>query len=119
MDSLVRPKDQVIIVQNGEMLGEVNDCDNEKRYNKILDPKTQEKFLVLMAIYDDYHRQARVEDQSTCAIIKDLLAGKRSVLAINEKCGGSKVYTCNGCGGGDESPDASYKVNENDVTLYY
>lgn len=92
----------------------IDDCDNAKRYDKIFDKKTIKKFMVMMAIHYDFHRVARIEGEDFCSISTDLLASKRSVLAVNENCGGRRRSLCSGCGDGDKTPEP-YLITAEDV----
>lgn len=93
---------------------DVNDCEDANRYNNIFGGQTQEKFLVMLALYYDFNRDTRIEGEEFCSISKDVLASKRSVLAINEKCGGTKRALCYGCGDGDKTP-GPYSITATDV----
>lgn len=95
---------------------EVDDCDNEQRYEKIFDEKTMNQFLVLMAIFYDSSRDIRIQGDNFCAVAKDLLASVRNVLAIKEKCGETITGTCNGCGDGDTT-SGSYMIRQEDVMV--
>lgn len=114
MTELMKPR-EVIIVQNGRLRGEVNDCNNALRFNKIFDEDTVQKLLVALAIYNDFDRETRIEGDNFRSIVKGLLISRRSVLAINEKCGGTITATCNGCADG-EATSGSYTMGETDVT---
>lgn len=41
---------QVVVVQNGNMKGELSDCGNAQRYDAIFQEETVKKFLVLISI---------------------------------------------------------------------
>lgn len=107
----------VVIINNGRIIngqGEISDCSNPRRYDKVFDRKSVKKFLVLMAIFFDYNRDIRIEGGKFCSILADLLASKRSVLAINEKCGGNTTVECNGCGD-REGTLKSYRLSDADI----
>lgn len=111
MEQLLEPS-QLVIVQNGNMKGEVNDCGNAKRYDVIFKETTVKRFLVLMAIFYDLDRQTRVRGDSFCSVAMSLLSGARDGLAVNEKCGGITTVRCNGCANGP------YQIRESDVTEF-
>lgn len=94
----------------------IKDCNEAKRFDKIFDTKTVEKFMVMMAIYYDSSRSTRIEGDSFCSITKDLLANKRSVLSINEECGGTKRSICDDCGDGSKT-SGSYLITASDVSM--
>lgn len=73
---------------------------------------------MVMAIYYDYSRQARVAGDLFCSMVKDLLTSGRSVLAINDKCGGTTTAQCNGCGNGNGTP-GSQLIRQSDVNWYF
>lgn len=106
----------MVIIKYGKIKVEVNDCDNALRYSKIFDEETVNKFLVTLALYEDYTRQNRIKDEKFCMIAKQVLSKKRSILAINHKCGGTTRAVCNGCGDG-ETTTGSYSVSESDATI--
>lgn len=95
---------------------DTKDCNEAKRFDRIFDTKTVDKFVVMMAIYYDSSRSTRIDGDSFCSITKDLLANKRSVLSINEKCGGTKRSICDDCGDGSKT-SGSYSITAADVSM--
>lgn len=93
---------------------DVEDCDNARHYERIFDNKTVDKFIVLMACIADKTRRAGID---FCSVTKDLLASKRSVLAINKKCDGTRRSLCNRCGDGDKT-SGSYLITSKDIDSY-
>lgn len=66
-----------------------DDSGNPRLYTKIFSENTLRKFIVMMALYADYHRGGRF-----CNVAKALFAGRRSVFAINESRQGTFTMSC-------------------------
>lgn len=93
----------------------VDDCMEPKRFDKILGEDTVRKFILMMALNEDFQR-----GEDFCTIAMNLFSGRRSVLAINEKCGGTITINCidGSCRGSPSSPDIEHWLTDDDVYMY-
>lgn len=88
-----------------------------KRFDRFFDKETVTKFLMMLALYEDFQRPTRRRGEEFCTISMDLLSGRRSVLAINEKCGGTITAKCsNGsCLGLQSATGTKYWMTKSDI----
>lgn len=90
----------VIVINGNNLKVEIDACQSPQRYNNIFDEKTKDKFLMMLAIFYDFHRPIGIKGEKFCHIVKQLLNNERSVLAVSDKCSGHLKVKCNGCADG-------------------